>query len=326
MAASCGRRLNFGTPRTPLAGATAYSCPSRTPARRPASLPSAACGITLSAALPVKTDLKLASPSAFSATKATLFASANTLVRMHEGEQAVIVGLKIVIDNRMVVALGTLHVHAEHHSADVAGDDVRLAIAVEQEAGGGAGGLVAAIGGQQLAAQLIERLARGKRLPQVLLPIPGIRVFVGPPLDQHHVPSDRHLAGILRAGQQAVDQPGPLVAGRIRQELAGLASSRDIAGQIEINAADEIGIARLRRDRPNSGRINKRIDSFVQRRLVGPHSRGKQQRCQCRPSAHDFGCRHTATSSGGQIAVGGQSASGRLCLLAGCAPSRFSDP
>ena len=61
------------------------------------------------------------------------FLAGQRIAGADECEQAVVIGLLIILDQRMVVALGALHVAAEEDPADVAGDQVGLGAAIEKE-------------------------------------------------------------------------------------------------------------------------------------------------------------------------------------------------
>ena len=65
---------------------------------------------------------------------------------LEEGVHPVIVGLKIVIDERMVVTLSTLQIHPEEHASRVSGEQVRFGRAVHHELGGGTESRIDAIG------------------------------------------------------------------------------------------------------------------------------------------------------------------------------------
>ena len=78
--------------------------------------------------------------------------------------------LEIVVDRRMVVALGALHVAAQENPADVAGHHIDVEIAIEHELGRRPQLRIGAVGRENLADQLIEWLIVQKRQPQILVP------------------------------------------------------------------------------------------------------------------------------------------------------------
>ena len=80
-----------------------------------------------------------------------------------ESEQAVVIRLLIVLDQRVVVTLGALHVAAEEDPSDVPRDQVRLGLAIQIEPRGGAELRVGAIGPEELAHQLVEGTVRAAR-------------------------------------------------------------------------------------------------------------------------------------------------------------------
>src|SRR5438270_12818305 len=73
---------------------------------------------------------------------------------VEEGEQAVVVGLLVLVHDRAVVALVAGVRLAQKQPADVLGQNVWLAVAVEVEAGGRARRRVASVGGEDVAHEL----------------------------------------------------------------------------------------------------------------------------------------------------------------------------
>src|SRR5690606_26021271 len=104
-----------------------------------------------------------------------------------EGVQAVVVFLQIVLDERVVVALGTLEVHAQEESANVLRQQVGLSLADEVELGGGAGFGVGAIGGEDLLDELVPGFVGGKGGAQELVPLGRRDVLARAPLQEHGV-------------------------------------------------------------------------------------------------------------------------------------------
>ena len=88
--------------------------------------------------------------------------------------------LLVVVDQGVVVALAALQVHAQEQPADVAGEDVRVGLAVEQEPGRGAGGRVGPVGRQDLADEHVVRPVLGERPAEELAPRGRRDVHVGP--------------------------------------------------------------------------------------------------------------------------------------------------
>ena len=97
-------------------------------------------------------------------------------------------------------------------------------------------------------------------------------VLVGPALHEHHVEDVGHVAGVFRAGEQAVDEAGTPIRGRILEEGAGLGRGGDGAREIEGDPAQEFGVGGGRGgvlvevlltggDRP--------VDALVQRHRLG---------------------------------------------------------
>ena len=93
------------------------------------------------------------------------------------------------------MALAALQVHAQEQPADVARQDVRVSLAVEQEPGRGAGGRVGPVGGQDLADEHVIRPVLGERRAEELAPGARGDVDVGPALHQHDVEDLLHPPG-----------------------------------------------------------------------------------------------------------------------------------
>src|SRR5438132_5392721 len=83
ISARAARRLNLGTPRTSFSGFVVHSPPLVNVGSASSSGPLGKRGLALSLEAPVKTDLELASPSAFSVSETSfVFVSVNRLVRL----------------------------------------------------------------------------------------------------------------------------------------------------------------------------------------------------------------------------------------------------
>ena len=182
-----------------------------------------------------------------------------------EGEQAVVIGLLIVLDQGVVVALGALHVAAEEDSADVARDQVGLGAAIEKEPRGGPELGVGTVGAQELAHHLIEGTIRLRGGEQVALPQIGRDIHARPAFHEHDVERGRPVAGEERACEQAVDLPGPLVGRLIGEKRFQLVDGRRHAGEVERNAPQELGVGRQRRGGPDPGRFDQPVDAAMQR-------------------------------------------------------------
>ncbi len=111
----------------------------------------------------------------------------------------------------MIVALGALQVHAEEQPADVLGERVDFALAVQVKLGGRALLRVDAVGGQNLADELVVWLIGGEGAVQELAPFRPLDVLVGPAIHQQHVEEVGHVAGVTLAGQQFIDELDALV-------------------------------------------------------------------------------------------------------------------
>ena len=134
--------------------------------------------------------------------------------------------LLVVVDQGVVVALAALQVPTQEQPADVARDEVRIGLAVEQEPRRGTGGRVGSVGRQDLPDEHVIGPVLGERLVQKLAPGCRRHVQVGASLHQHHVEDLLHPPGVGWAIEQAVDQRLTLVGRRIVEKRAGLGRRR----------------------------------------------------------------------------------------------------
>ena len=75
---------------------------------------------------------------------------------------------------------------------------------------------------------------------------PQLPVRVG--LGDHQPPLDgREMRHVRRPGEQAIDQPPPLLRARVLEELVRLSGRRDPAGEVERHPAEELGVVGRRR-------------------------------------------------------------------------------
>ncbi len=111
----------------------------------------------------------------------------------------------------MIVTLCTLKIAAEENAADVARQQVRIAVAVEIKLCGRAQRRVSAVGGQDFASKLVVGLVGRQRRSEILLPFRLRYDLVRAALHEHHVEYARHVARIGRAGQQPIDESRPFL-------------------------------------------------------------------------------------------------------------------
>src|SRR5262249_60597886 len=129
----------------------------------------------------------------------------------------------------------TLEVEAEEQPGDVARQQVRFAVAVQEKAGGGACLRIGAVGGQNLTHQLVVGLVRGEGSAEVVLPRGKLDVLGRAPLHEQHVEDVLQPAGVLRAGEKTVDQMRTLIRSRIGEGRAGLGGGGGGGGGGEMN-------------------------------------------------------------------------------------------
>ena len=167
---------------------------------------------------------------------------------VQERQDAVVVLLLVVVDERVVVALGALEVAAEEDAAEVARDEVRLEVAVEEELRGRA------------------RLRRRRRRPKASRG--RTRRRAGSRRTTFAGTSSHAARGTFASRRRSISitsknqtirraKPGPsssssmsfaaLVGRLVVEERARLGDGRDRAGQIEVDTANEFGVVGARR-------------------------------------------------------------------------------
>ena len=272
------RRLKAGTGRTvpSLSGGIRYSRPLVT-AGSATGWPSITRGPVLWVIFFLNTELKLTSPSAFSPSTATepgLSVPSALLPPIsdrpaHEGVEPVVILLLVAVDQGVVVALAALKIHAQKQPADVAGDEVRIGLAVQQEPRRGTAGGVGSVGRQNLPHQHVIRPVLGESLVQKLAPGAGLHIHLVAALHQHDVEHLLHPPGEARAREQAIDQGLPLVGRGIVEKVAGLGRAGDHAGQVEPRPPQKLSIrgrrsGRLARQLARQAGLDQAVDLLVQ--------------------------------------------------------------
>ena len=173
-----------------------------------------------------------------------------------EGIEAVKVGLMDVGVIGMIVALGTLEIAAEEDPPDRAGHLHRLRLPGEKEGRGRAGRRIGAVGGEAVAADLIERAIGRQSRHEELAPS---RRHVGGrslPLQEHAIEEEREMPGVGRRGEELIDQPGALVGARVGQKRADAVDGGNRADEVDRDAAEKIGIGADRGQRADGIRFD----------------------------------------------------------------------
>ena len=200
-----------------------------------------------------------------------------------EGIEAVKVGLMDVGVVGMIVALGTLEIAAEKDPPDRAGHLHRLRLPGEEEGRGRTGRRIGAVGGEAVAADLIERAIGRQCRHEKLAPC---RRHVGSrslPLQKHAVEEEREMPGMGRRREELIDQTGTLVGARVGEKRADTVDRRDRADEVDRNTAKKIGIGADRSQRADRIRFDGRVDRCFegQRRAIvsaGRRPEGGKQR------------------------------------------------
>ena len=165
---------------------------------------------------------------------------------VHEGKEAEIFGLLVILHMRVIVALGALQVATKENPADIPRDLVGVGVAVENEGGRRPELVTGPVGGQHLQADLIQGPALLEALAQ-----PGAELQQADhlaPLGEHHL---QHLGEVPRellAPQQVFNHLSPDGLADTRTRLQALQERLCFHGggspahQIEIDAAVEFGV------------------------------------------------------------------------------------
>ena len=200
--------------------------------------------------------------------------------RSEECQEAVIIGLPVIADQRMVVTLRALKVDAEEDPTDVAGHGVRFAHPVEEEPGLGSRGRVFTAGGEHLTNQHVVGLILLEGFQEVAHPVVGRDFGRRPPFHEHHVEKRGHVAGEMGRRQQAIDGGFPLVGGSVCEERFELLERRRHADEIDRNPPQKLAVARQRGQ--NADRIGRHnaVDLDV-KRLLSPGRGWPDQDGEC---------------------------------------------
>ncbi len=118
---------------------------------------------------------------------------------IEESQDAVVMLLLVTIDERMVVTLAASQVHAKEDAADVPGNDVGLALAVEKETGGRAHLRIAAVRGEDFRDQAIVRLVSGAGSLKIVQPGGPLDMLVGAAIHEQDVKRRGRMADVAVA-------------------------------------------------------------------------------------------------------------------------------
>ncbi|MFO0952592.1 MAG: hypothetical protein U0835_15885 [Isosphaeraceae bacterium] len=214
-----------------------------------------------------------------------------------EGEDPVIMGLLVVVDEGVVVALGALEVTPEEDAADVAGRLVRLGVAVDQEPRRGAAGRVEAVGREDLGDELLVGDVLRERPPQEGMPLGRRDRRLGAALHQHHIEDVGHPPRVGRAFQQPVDQTRPLVRRGVVEELARLVRGRNHPGEVQTDPSQELGVRGRRCGLAREPGFDQAVNRPVKRLTRGHLSDGLHTRTEQQQKRLRLGGRHGAVLS-----------------------------
>ena len=180
-----------------------------------------------------------------------------------KGVQPLIVGLVIVGDQRMVVTLPALQVHAEKICPTSGRQQVGFAFAIEIKAGLGAGRGIDAIGCENLADQLIVRFVGRERFVQILLPLGDRDILFR--LAAPSMPRRIRLtcAGRTRGWPAGLNQCGTFVGRSIGGKGPGFNNRWDSPDQVQGRAA-EFGVTGRRGERDQRIGLDQPINLLVQ--------------------------------------------------------------
>ena len=145
----------------------------------------------------------------------------------------------------MVVTLGALDLNAHENPRDLTGHLDGPGLVGQRERHGAV--LVVAAGGRDHARD--DRVPGRVRLQLLGEPVfkrvkpDPVQVLVGGVELDHFTPVVGPVAGVLRAVEQRIDQPGALVLGMVVDERLDLGRRRWMPDHVEIDAAHELDVA-----------------------------------------------------------------------------------
>ena len=153
------RRLIFGTDLTVSAGATSYSSPGRRKGSS-TSVPSGTRAPGAARHLHKDRFERQIGAGSFRLHRHLLVShSTNNLVAWsNKRQQSVVIRLQVVVHERVIMALGALHIAAKNDAADVARHQIWLGPTIERKAGRRPLSRIVAVGLQNFSDQHIPRL------------------------------------------------------------------------------------------------------------------------------------------------------------------------
>ena len=202
---------------------------------------------------------------------------------IQEGVDAVVVLLQVIVDQRVVVALGTLQIDAEEHSADLAGHLVHFDTAVHQELRPTSLFGIDGVGPKNLRSQNVPGLVRFDRSFQKRLPLPTFHLAVAATLREHHVQDIGHPSHVSRRSHQAVDNRRPFRRGLVIEENTGFSDRRNPSDNGQIQTAQKLAIIARTRDQSQRTFGHQPVHLHVQR--IGSRYPGRGNR-QVRKKHH----------------------------------------
>ena len=139
-----------------------------------------------------------------------------------EREEAEELALFVIVNQRMVVALGTLDIASEENAADITNHEVRFGEAIQEETGGGAQGGASAVGGEDLEAEFIEGASLFEPGVNPATEREGGDAFIVAAFGELDFKDAGPLAGEFRGLEQFVDEQSPggfAIAGMLLESL-----------------------------------------------------------------------------------------------------------
>ena len=193
---------------------------------------------------------------------------------VQEGVDAVVVLLQVIVDQRMVVALGTLQVDAEEHPADLAGHLVHLDSAIHQELRRTTLLGIDRVGAQDLRSQHVPRLVRLDRLLQKRLPLTSLDLAVAATFREHHVEHVGHPTHVGRTAQQAIHGRSPLGRRLVVEKRPSFLDRRDPPDHCQVQATQKLTVTTRLGHQPHRTRRHQPIHLDVQR--IGRRHAGRR--------------------------------------------------
>ena len=145
----------------------------------------------------------------------------------------------------------------------------------------GGGGILVAIGKDDLGGKLVPWLVGSERIEKVLPPLGRLHVLVSPPLHEGDVKGNCHVTRVLGRSEQAINERGAFARGLAIDKHPRFGAAWNAPGEIKISTTHKSCIRGRVGKITNLATVDKLIDAHVQRFCRrGSHRREAQDEAQ----------------------------------------------